>query len=385
MARKIAEAARTSPAAYRLLAFDALNGVSAHARSAIFYDVKPGSSGGVFRVGTVFVKNSSFSANRMPVACSRANGGENTFAGVTVRDGETVDGTYGGRVALQSTGQAFVQIKGPAGRLDSVNIVPGQDYLAAGGSGDPVGKLLQDVLGSSVVIAEVEIGGTGETTSASRFYPFKIYQSPLRTIEGTYVQTGGDCTVVTDEDHNLAATESIVFNSTAFSGTYDVATVTGEKGFIFSSAGTSSGDCTITILSWRSFRVRAGNVGEETVSKTDGSIAGSTTHTDPDSVEVPAFDSNVDFSVESGKKYEVWIDCTDEDGYLDLSAPLIDWCELSDSKLPDEWGYLFVWVGSIDCSGSAVANKQAIVRQIRRSDVALTKGCIDDETVDIPI
>ena len=146
---------------------------------------------------------------------------------------------------------------------------------------------------------------------------------------------------------------------------------------------------------WRSFRVRAGKVGVVDVLGTDGEGVdsdGTSPDIDPDNVGIPAFDSDVnfiDFVVESGTVWSVWIDCTDgaPDYDLDLTEPTIG----ADETAPtggigvgeSPWGYLYVWLGTIDCEDDT--NKVAVVRQIRRADIPTTKGCVDDVVVEIPL
>lgn len=137
---------------------------------------------------------------------------------------------------------------------------------------------------------------------------------------------------------------------------------------------------------WLWFRVRAACVltsdDQVDIAGTDGDgldEQSRSPNADPDNAGVPAFDTSgtppIDFKVTSGTVWYVWVDATDPDN------PEIG----NSNTAPGSWvgdGYLLV--GTIDCS-THVATKESVVRQFRRGDVLVVKGCVDGAEGDIPI
>lgn len=138
---------------------------------------------------------------------------------------------------------------------------------------------------------------------------------------------------------------------------------------------------------WRSFRVRAGKVGDKDVIGTDGGTGGVPTGSPPaqwgrdsnywpDGGWTPGWDNGIDFVVPSGEKWFVWIDCTD------LNEPEIN--AAKDPPTEGFWTGRYILIGTIDCA-TYRAQLRALVRQLRRSDVVLAQQCINNEVKAWPI
>lgn len=178
-AYKVAVAARSSKDAYKLIA-DAFNGTQIHAPAELT-QVKPNYAAAVadytVPAGSIFVSrphaaSPSASETTMPVVASKANSAHVMFSGVSVREGEAIDGTHGAIVRLQKNGRALVRVRGPVVRGDMVKLHPGlgeslvgENYLSTSGTGDTVGKACQAIEDDSVALIQVDIGaGSGSTT-----------------------------------------------------------------------------------------------------------------------------------------------------------------------------------------------------------------------------
>lgn len=138
---------------------------------------------------------------------------------------------------------------------------------------------------------------------------------------------------------------------------------------------------------WRAFRVRAGFLGLTAVLGTDG--YGTATHpsydsavspnVDPDRAGIPAWNyGNIDFIVTDDETWYVWVDFTD------IEAPTIG---KSATAPTAHWpGSNYIPIAMIDCTQDAPKkSNQAVIRQLRRTDIPLGYGCIDGVTADVPL
>lgn len=137
-----------------------------------------------------------------------------------------------------------------------------------------------------------------------------------------------------------------------------------------------------TASDWRTFRVRAGQVGLVGVTGTDD------TDTNPDDItNIPAYDGDIDFVVPDATAiYYVWIDCTDP------ATPTIDHSATPPStpsgfSSPWQCGQ-YILIGKID-TNTYTATKKAVVRQLVRADLPeylKTITCIEgvEKTIYLP-
>lgn len=179
--RKIANTVRASKDSYRLLA-DAFNGTFVDASSATPATIAPTSNAESIPIGSVFVKApNTVSAGKMTntLAIPQSAGGvsHKIFAGVSVRNTESIDATKGAVIRLQNTGVALVRVLGPVSVGDSLVTAPTanhdalvkKDATGSSASSIHVGIALQDITSGTKLI-RVQLGGDGGGSTAGIRY-----------------------------------------------------------------------------------------------------------------------------------------------------------------------------------------------------------------------
>ncbi len=116
----------------------------------------------------------------------------NEFAGVTIRDGESVPGE-GNELTTQRTGDILVRVKGPCKAGDIVNLVTAKDYLSAESTKGAVGKALQDIADDTVKLIRVRTSSaTAATVSGFPFEVIKTGDATAKVVLASYLFTGLD-------------------------------------------------------------------------------------------------------------------------------------------------------------------------------------------------